>query len=62
MPWYNHITQQVSDHRPERIRLETGLTLTSEEVTDQALEAAGWRWQEPSEPIDLLAFYQAMDQ
>jgi len=60
MPWHNTITQEVSEQRPERIRLASGLTLTSEAITDSALTESGWHWQEPEAPVNLLEQYQSM--
>lgn len=43
MPW-KHISNQIIDHRPQRIRLESGITLTAEEITDELLAQTGWEY------------------
>lgn len=54
--WININTRHTSEERPVRIRLENGLTLTAEEVTDEILEDAGWQIlpQEEPQPIPLV--------
>jgi hypothetical protein len=43
MPW-KHISNQIIDHRPLRVRLESGVTVTGEEITDQLLAQTGWEY------------------
>lgn len=54
--WINTNTRHTSADRPTRVRLENGLTLTSEEVTDQVLEQLGWQEMalEEPQPIPLV--------
>lgn len=55
MPYLNTITGQYELDRPHRIRLESGLTATGPEITEQILESQGWIWEDypvPPAPID----------
>lgn len=38
---------EVSQLRPNRVRLPNSETRTAEEVTDEVLAEAGWYWEEP---------------
>lgn len=44
MPWKNNDGRE-SLFRPDRVRLPDGMTRTGDEITDQQLADAGWRWE-----------------
>ena len=46
MPYINIITNEYELDRPHRVRLESGLTATGPEVTDEMLTNAGWQWKD----------------
>ena len=50
MPYINIITNEYELNRPHRVRLESGLTATGPEVTDEMLTNAGWQWEDPPIP------------
>lgn len=46
MPWILRQREDIRIERPTRVRLDSGMTLTGEEVTDQVLSDTGWRWED----------------
>jgi hypothetical protein len=50
MPWILRQREDIKIQRPTRVRLDSGMTLTGEEVTDQILTDTGWRWEDWPEP------------